>query len=305
MIQGIFRALFKRHRRESDSTPSRHSSARRLVAICYNGNSLFLLGRFAGARAAPLHCYVPPSLQPLATHLGIATRPLRYGALILDLLKGLLLLRAPILVLPHTGGRFLRILRRVYQVDLFVDDGFLCLGFDQFLRSSDTVITFADIEDYRRGDELTFACTCPATLADYARAFMSVPAPRLERPTHVIVSSSELDDAALQCLVDQPPIGVDLRHIPHPRSYKNKAVFSDLQAITPMVAYGADAVILHNLDRITGLTIGRSFTSYLLAAWLTTQGRGEILEIHRPDGCTRNFVELHHFCTWLSKDRTA
>jgi hypothetical protein len=79
----------------------------------------------------------------------------------------------------------------------------------------------------------------------------------------------------------------------------------DLQALKPIVAYGADAVILHNLDRITGLTIGRSFTSYLLAAWLAIQGRGEILEIHHPAVCTRHFAELHRFCAWLSRDRTA
>jgi hypothetical protein len=270
-----------------------------VVGICYNGNSLFLLWQFAAQKGARLHCYVPPTLMPLAENLGIRVKRIRYAAILIDILTSFLLVRRPLLVLPHAGGRFLRVLRRVFRVKLFVDDGFLYLGYDDFLKTNDTVVTFSEIGSFRSAEQAPCRCETPASLLDYARVLKGVPAPLITQPTHVVVSSSELDDGALQALVDHPPTGSDLRYIPHPRAYKNRAVFRSLRPLHPSVEYGADAVILNNLDVITGVTTARSFTSYLLVAWLASQGKSRLVDIHRPVNCTKHFAELHEFCDWL------
>jgi hypothetical protein len=274
-------------------------TVRRLVGLCYNGNSLFLLAQFASHRGLSLRGYVPPELLPLARHLGLQVQPIRYLAVLADILASCLTGRPPLLVLPHAGGRFLRMVRRIFRTRFFVDDGFLFLGYDHFLRPTDTVVTFAEIAEFRKADHPPCRHESPTSLLAYADALKELPAPSLTRPTHLVVSSSELDDRALQALLDQPPPGSELRCIPHPRAYKDRLLFRSLHALMPSVPYGAEAVILGNLPMITGLTIGRSFTSYLVVAWLATKGRAHIVDIHRPPNCTRHFAELHRFCRWL------
>ena len=274
-------------------------TVQRVIGICYNGNSLFLLWRFAAVKGALLHCYVPPTLVPLAEHLGIPVKHINYAAILVDLLRGLLFARPPLLALPHAGGRFLRALRRIFRTRLFVDDGFLYLGYDDFLQKNDTVVTFAEIGTYRKNSQPPCQCETPASLMEYARTLKKVSAPSISRPTHVVVSSSELDYLALQALVDHPPHDSELRYIPHPRAYKDQPLLRSLSPLQPSIAFGADAVLLNNLDMITGITSGRSFTTYLLVAWLAAHGKTDIVCIHRPVNCSRHFAELHRFCDWL------
>lgn len=242
------------------------------IYIVFNTNSWFLAAKHA-ERLSGVHVLVcGKTLQIDNINLG-QFRHFSYLTPSIILLVLLTMLRSLVRakttwVLPHQGGRLLRLITKTTKSYLYIDDGFGCLTGIAGLKAENLpvrLITYSDLQkSCVKGNAASYI---PAASID---ELLSVIPPckismNNSKTNILVIVSSNFPNriwGELEARTEKEDVIVWA--ILHPQSHKNDLIPPFVRTI-PSQAWGVESVILGEVHNFSEIYIGRSFSAITTA----------------------------------------